>query len=124
MSAQKNVEKGQAALAAHQLDHAQKYFAFTLSRFPFSGFAHDAELGLADVEVARATVIVEDTTVGYCQFIEHHPFHPAVTSGDVACRVQTAQKKPCDRARTWSAHCGRPKYCSSPAGESRPECRN
>ncbi len=122
VSAVKNVEKGQAALAAHELDKAQEYFAFAVDRFPYSKYAHDAELGLLDVELARKDN-VDETASKYCVFIEHHPFHPAVTSGDVACRVETALKRPCDRKNIRSSHCSPAAYCSSPAGESRPECR-
>jgi hypothetical protein len=124
VTAEKNLEKGRAALAKKDFAAARAYFTFLIGRFPHSSFIHDAELGLAEVEVTERPVIASsDDTAAYCQFIEHHPFHPLVTNGDLACRVNTLQKVPCVAKQTVPVkYCG-VSYCKAPDAAKRPECK-
>ena len=131
VSAVRNVEKGRDALGRHDLAAARAYFEFVIARFPFSGHAHDAELGLLDADADEMIASGRDdidTVVGYCGFITHHPFHPRVTSGEIACRIHTIQKTKCaPDDRTASRYCGAPGYCrdAKPGDEvaRRKECK-
>jgi hypothetical protein len=129
VSVDKNLEKGRAALAANDHVAARAYFTFVIARFPMSTKIHDAELGLLEVDTAQ--FIAEgrddvDTFIGHCQFIEHHPWHPRVVNGEVACQVNKIQKTPCVAGqRVPSKYCGKVSYCAHvPKGElaRRPEC--
>ena len=91
---------------------------------------HDAELGLLDA--AAMQFLAEgrddvDTVVDHCHFIEHHPWHPRVVNGDVACQINKIQKTPCVAGeRIATRYCGAVKYCADvPKGElaKRPECK-
>jgi hypothetical protein len=129
VSADKNLEKGRAALAANDHKAARAYFAFVLSRFPMATNVHDAELGLLDADTAQYLAEGRDdvsTFISHCQFIEHHPWHPRVVSGDVACQINKIQKTPCVAGqRTAPKYCSKASYCAHvPKGElaKRPEC--
>jgi hypothetical protein len=126
VSAENNLIKGRESLVAKNYEAATAYFAFVLSRFPLSKFTHDAELGLVEAEVeARPVIGSEYETAAYCTFIQHHPFHPLVLNGDLACRVNKLQKSPCVAKQTLpSKYCPQPAYCSERAASTRPECKS
>ena len=130
VSVDKNLEKARAALDAKDHVAARAYYAFVISRFPMSTKIHDAELGLLDA--AAMQFLAEgrddvDTVVDHCHFIEHHPWHPRVVNGDVACQINKIQKTPCVAGeRIATRYCGAVKYCADvPKGElaKRPECK-
>ena len=129
VSVDKNMEKGRAALAANDHRAARAYFAFVVSRFPTSTKIHDAELGVLEADAAQ--YIAEgrddvDTVTAHCSFIEHHPWHPRVVNGEVACQINKIQKAPCVAGqRVAPRYCSKLAYCAQvPKGElaKRPEC--
>lgn len=127
VNAERNITKGQEALDKNDLAAARAYFEFVISRFPQSKFRHEAELGLLDIEAAGYLAEGRDdvdTTNGYCGFIEHHPWHPRVVSGDLACRLNKVQHTPCDPKDTFARrYCGIPAYCQNAEAAKRPECK-
>jgi len=122
VSAERNIEKGRAAITAEDFAAARAYFQFAIDRFPFSSLVHDAELGLVETDTAELVKLGRDdadSVVGHCHFIAHHPFHPRVVNGDVACMVNKIQHTPCDaNDRAAAKYCGAPDYCADlPKGE-------
>lgn len=103
-TARGNLDRGRAALNAKNPKLAREYFEYVRQRFPFSTLAHDAELGLVDADALafRATPAGTSAPIeSHCAFIAHHPWHPRVVSGDVACQIEKLQNRPCapgDRA--------------------------
>jgi hypothetical protein len=113
VTAAKNMEKGHAALARKDYAAAKRFYDFVITRYPRSSHIHDAELGLLHVAVAQAEVVNADTTNGYCNFIEHHPWHASVQSGELACRVDKLQGRTCQQGAKMSQYCGKPSYCAA-----------
>lgn len=100
-TAQGNLDKGRAALAAKDAKRARVYFEFLLQRFPLSSQVHEAELGLVDADALEHRAGSPGAIASHCAFIAHHPWHPRVVSGDVACQLARLQNRPCvpgDRA--------------------------
>lgn len=89
VSARRNVEKGQEALARHDVAAARAYFEFTLTRYPQSSFVHEAERGLLGVALAEARAPAGDLAQATCLFVEHHPSAPQVVSGELTCPAGT-----------------------------------
>lgn len=104
VTAQGNLDKGRAALAAKDAKRARGYFEFALQRFPLATLVHEVELGLVDadaLELGAGSPGALDPIASHCAFIAHHPWHPRVVSGEVACQLERLQKRPCvpgDRA--------------------------
>jgi hypothetical protein len=122
-----NLDKARAAVAKKDYPAARAYFEFILQRYPHSGKVHDVELDLAELQVLEQPVIGgTDDTLRYCEFMNHHPFHPQVVNGEIGCRIAKLQnaKAPCDPKkysieRRWC----RLDYCEQPAAANRPECK-
>jgi hypothetical protein len=122
VSAQVNLDRGQAALAKHDPVAAAAYFAFVIARFPLSRLRHDAELGAIDAEAAAEGGELQPDA--YCAFIEHHPFQPRVVSGEVACRIYKLKGKECAPSDAFARkYCDRPSYCTAAEAAQRPECQ-
>jgi hypothetical protein len=120
VSAEQNYKKATDALAAKKPNDARQYFQFIVSRFPYSRFAHESELGLADITADQQGPIDD-----LCLFIEHHPFHPRVANGEVACLTHTYRKQPCVKNEVYPPACGKPAYCKAAKADiaKRPECK-
>ena len=91
VSAQKNYDKGQAALDKKDWIAASKYFSFIKSRFPYSKYAVLAELRLADTEFGAEQYL--EAIDSYRLFIKFHPTHKEVTSGYAAFKIGEAYFK-------------------------------
>jgi hypothetical protein len=110
VTAQQNLEKGRAALLAEDPRTARAYFQFAIDRFPMSSLRHDAELGLIEADaieyIAQGRDDI-DTITNHCVFIAHHPSHPRVVDGTVACEINRIQGTPCVAGdRDAARYCG------------------
>ncbi|MBK9072683.1 MAG: outer membrane protein assembly factor BamD [Myxococcales bacterium] len=90
-TAEGNYAKGEAALKAKDWVAASKYFNFVRVRFPYTGFATMAELGLADAEFGAGEYI--SAIDSYKLFIRFHPNHERVADGYVNFQIGAAYVK-------------------------------
>ena len=90
-TAEGNFTKGEAALKAKDWVAASKYFSFVRARFPYTGFATMAELGLADAEFGAGEYI--SAIDSYKLFIRFHPNHERVLDGYVSYQIGAAYVK-------------------------------
>src|SRR5690242_16906429 len=91
VSAAKNYDKGEKALARKDWIAASKYFSFIKSRFPYSKYAVLSELRLADAEFGAESYL--EAIDSYRLFIKFHPTHREVASGYAQFKIGEAYYK-------------------------------
>jgi outer membrane protein assembly factor BamD len=75
-SAEQNMKLGNEALANKNYLEAEKYFEHVKRKYPFQEVSREAELRLADAQLAREKFI--EARESYLTFIKLHPTHPKV----------------------------------------------
>lgn len=75
-SAKENFIKGKEAFDDEDYLEAVEYFRFVKTKFPYSTYATQSELYLADCDFGRERFL--EAADGYANFIKMHPKHPKV----------------------------------------------
>jgi outer membrane protein assembly factor BamD len=74
--AKANLERGTAALRSNDFPTAEKYFEYVRTKYPYSDFAKEAELRLADLAWQKDDFT--DAKDRYTNFVKLHPGHARV----------------------------------------------
>ena len=74
--AEQNLKLGDEALANKNYFEAEKYFEHVKTKYPFQEASREAELRLADAQLAREKYT--EARESYLSFIKLHPTHPKV----------------------------------------------
>ena len=82
-TAKDNYELGEKALADKDWVNTARYFEYTSSKFPYSGYSALADLGMGDLNYAQEKYI--EAIDRYRNFIKMHPNHPK--AGYAAFRI-------------------------------------
>lgn len=97
VDAKTNLARGVEAMRTHEYALAEKYFEYVRTKYPYSDFAKEAELRLADVSWDKESYT--DAKDRYTNFIKLHPGHPKVDYAAyraAACRYKTFREQASD----------------------------
>lgn len=92
-----NLNRGNDALRTHDYASAEKYFEYVRTKFPYSDFAKEAELRLADIAWHKDEFT--DARERYTNFVKLHPGHAKADYAAyraAACRYQEFKKQASD----------------------------
>jgi len=93
-SAEKNLALGDEALGNKNYLEAEKYFAHVKTKYPFQEASREAELRLADAQLAREKYA--EARESYLAFIKLHPTHPKVDYAAFHAALTYARDIPSD----------------------------
>lgn len=85
LTAKQNYDRGLEELKKENYIEAVRYFSYVKQKFPFSKYAGQAELALADTEFARNNY--QEAIDSYKSFARLHPTHEKVEDGYTAFRI-------------------------------------
>ncbi len=79
VTAKENFQQGSEHLEKKHWIAAAKFFAFVKARFPYTKYAVEADLGLAEAEFGALNYV--EAIDAFKRFIKFHPTHARVTDG-------------------------------------------